>query len=88
MVSQKRSGELLASIFSDNVNSSLYLLHCLDQVDVKTIKEWWDHNFYLNETDTLKKRMRTLVTSGKDKKLQQSVYYTECLQEYKSWING
>ena len=72
--------------FSDNVKSSLYLLHCLDQVEETIIRKWWDHNFHLNGKDTLKERMQTLVTSGKDEKLKQSIYYTECLQEYKSWV--
>jgi hypothetical protein len=63
------------------------ILHCLDQVEETTIRKWWDRNFNLNGNDMLKERLQTLVTSGKDKKLKQSVYYTDCLDEYKMFFD-
>jgi hypothetical protein len=70
---------------SDDVDTSLRLLHELDNIKPDTIKGWWERNFLAGDYKGMHRRAAELISGTPNKLL---AYHRECFKLYIAFVNG
>lgn len=65
--------------YKDDVESSIALLHCLDQCNHNS-HSWFDKNLQINELDPTQENMKLLI-NGQDEK--NNDFYEDCIDEFR-----
>ncbi len=78
--SSKSAWSKLIDNFDDDVNSSLFLMHCIDEYTVDNAKTYWENNI-LNPTES------SVLEEISSVKIENQRYRSKCLESFEKFMN-
>ena len=76
---------------SDDVVSSIFFVHCLNNVKPKDVRGWFDRNFILSKRDVTEADVESVIDDSdgpKKRDFGRDSFHLQCLQEYREWHSG
>lgn len=82
----KKRWRALGLDHSDDVLSTLTLMHCIDQISESSIQTWFRRNFLLDQKEVSREAIASVIDAEKKLDKNRANYYELCLAEYEAQI--